>query len=297
MQDDYYADLGVLPDAEDVVIKAAYRALAQRYHPDKWRGDPAQAHARMLRINRAYEVLCDASSRTAYDKARDKSAQGRFDTGEEESRAFDDAISEMLERWNLACSIYSDLEVNRSRLSRISTSLSFTYMTQILTQRAFQNRGAMAQQLEEAFLQRYFGTNPKILQFAKDLIDEGAKDAARRLNQIIDVMGSEIEVDLIIDRVERDLPAIRSAHVKNEKARKLKGLSPLVNLVLERGNYPDATELARSMGYKISERSGGIFSDTKVDMIKPDGEKIEFENKWMFIAWVKDRICLTKSDA
>jgi molecular chaperone DnaJ len=36
----FYQILGVQPDAEDVVIKAAYRALSQRYHPDKWAGDP-----------------------------------------------------------------------------------------------------------------------------------------------------------------------------------------------------------------------------------------------------------------
>ena len=35
---DYYRILGVLDDAEDIVIKAAYRALAQRYHPDRWQG-------------------------------------------------------------------------------------------------------------------------------------------------------------------------------------------------------------------------------------------------------------------
>ncbi len=29
---DYYRILGVLDDTEDIVIKAAYRALAQRYH-------------------------------------------------------------------------------------------------------------------------------------------------------------------------------------------------------------------------------------------------------------------------
>jgi curved DNA-binding protein CbpA len=28
---DYYATLGVLPSAEDIVIRAAYKALAQRY--------------------------------------------------------------------------------------------------------------------------------------------------------------------------------------------------------------------------------------------------------------------------
>ncbi|WP_103965400.1 J domain-containing protein [Nitrosomonas ureae] len=32
---DYYAILGVTPLADNVVIRAAYKALAQRYHPDK----------------------------------------------------------------------------------------------------------------------------------------------------------------------------------------------------------------------------------------------------------------------
>ncbi len=57
MKNDLYVVLGILPDAEDVVIKAAYRALAQRYHPDRWVGDAAEAHQRMTRINEAYEVL------------------------------------------------------------------------------------------------------------------------------------------------------------------------------------------------------------------------------------------------
>ena len=36
---DYYLILGVLPDAQDVVIKAAYKALVQRYHPDRFQGE------------------------------------------------------------------------------------------------------------------------------------------------------------------------------------------------------------------------------------------------------------------
>ena len=55
--DDLYSVLGVLPDAEDIVITAAYRALAQRYHPDRWGGDPAIAHKRMSAINAAYKTL------------------------------------------------------------------------------------------------------------------------------------------------------------------------------------------------------------------------------------------------
>jgi curved DNA-binding protein CbpA len=47
---DYYAVLGVLPDAEQVVIVAAYRALASLYHPDRWKGDVAAATKRMAEM-------------------------------------------------------------------------------------------------------------------------------------------------------------------------------------------------------------------------------------------------------
>jgi curved DNA-binding protein CbpA len=40
---DYYVILGVLPDAEDIVIKAAYKALVQRYHPDRYKGNAQEA--------------------------------------------------------------------------------------------------------------------------------------------------------------------------------------------------------------------------------------------------------------
>ena len=64
---DYYRVLDVLDDAEDIVIRAAYRALAQRYHPDKWEGDQAEATRRMAEINAAYAVLSDPAKRAAYD--------------------------------------------------------------------------------------------------------------------------------------------------------------------------------------------------------------------------------------
>jgi curved DNA-binding protein CbpA len=65
---DYYAILGVLPTAEDVVIKGAYRALAQRYHPDRLSGDPLAANTHMTDINEAYLILSDPTLRAEYDK-------------------------------------------------------------------------------------------------------------------------------------------------------------------------------------------------------------------------------------
>jgi|HubBroStandDraft_2_1064218.scaffolds.fasta_scaffold1101523_1 DnaJ-class molecular chaperone len=56
-QSDYYSVLGVLPSAEMIVVRAAYRALAQKYHPDKWVGEKSEAHRRMKEINDAYEFV------------------------------------------------------------------------------------------------------------------------------------------------------------------------------------------------------------------------------------------------
>ncbi len=67
---DYYQILGILPTAEDVVVRAAFRALAQRYHPDRFKGDSEEANARMRDIIEAHTTLCDPTRRKAYDQSR-----------------------------------------------------------------------------------------------------------------------------------------------------------------------------------------------------------------------------------
>jgi len=67
---DYYAVLGVNPGAEDIVIRAAYKALAQRYHPDRFQGPKDEAHRRMSELTQAYEVLADPVRRPKYDRRR-----------------------------------------------------------------------------------------------------------------------------------------------------------------------------------------------------------------------------------
>lgn len=64
---DYYDTLGVGRDADDKVLKAAYRKLAMRYHPDRNPGDAAAEH-KFKEINEAYEALKDPQKRAAYDR-------------------------------------------------------------------------------------------------------------------------------------------------------------------------------------------------------------------------------------
>lgn len=64
---DYYEILEVSRRASPETIKAAYRALCKKYHPDTYAGNPAQAEAMIKRLNEAYRVLGDAGRRAAYD--------------------------------------------------------------------------------------------------------------------------------------------------------------------------------------------------------------------------------------
>jgi curved DNA-binding protein CbpA len=64
---DPYKVLQVDPEAEDEVIQAAYRRLAQKYHPDVAGQDGA---ARMAALNAAWEVLRDPGRRAAHDRDR-----------------------------------------------------------------------------------------------------------------------------------------------------------------------------------------------------------------------------------
>jgi DnaJ-class molecular chaperone len=63
---DYYKILGVDRKAEEKDIKAAYRKLARKHHPDVNPND-AKAESRFKDIGEAYAVLSDPEKRSRYD--------------------------------------------------------------------------------------------------------------------------------------------------------------------------------------------------------------------------------------
>lgn len=69
----YYDLLQVSQRARPEGVRAAYRRLAQRYHPDKMPGN-ADAERVMAALNEAYAVLSDPQQRAHYD---DQIAQAR----------------------------------------------------------------------------------------------------------------------------------------------------------------------------------------------------------------------------
>jgi curved DNA-binding protein CbpA len=68
-----YQVLGLDPSAEDVVVRAAFKALAQKYHPDKLKAGSAQGANLMVDINLSYKILSNPITRKRYDQALNES--------------------------------------------------------------------------------------------------------------------------------------------------------------------------------------------------------------------------------
>ena len=284
---DYYTILGVLPDAEDVVIRAAYRALAQRYHPDRWQGHPAQGHERMIAINEAYAVLRDSIKRAEYDAARSKGNGAELGDEQEQEHAFSSALGELEERWQIACNIYPEIREERARLNIISKALAFAFVTLLVETKSYVRHAKIASDMETRFLERYFGTNKSIVRYAKSLILAGRRDEARALNKLVNVMGTETDPERIIGHVEKTFR--KSVEKARMDAQQIAAARKAAREVLKHGYYDDARALARYNGYSVEE-VGGMFTASQIVVTSPSKTRLQFNNTVDFIEWVKTNL-------
>jgi len=75
---DYYEVLGVPRTADQKEIKAAYRKLARKYHPDVNKGDSG-AEEKFKEVAEAFAVLSDKGKRASYDRGGHEAFGAGFD--------------------------------------------------------------------------------------------------------------------------------------------------------------------------------------------------------------------------
>ena len=193
----FYQVLGVLEDAEQVVIRAAYRALSQKYHPDKVQNEMASGSPRMADINRAYDTLSDPAKRAEYD-AYLSSIGGKDDTSQLNDDAEDGIDDHSFdEAWEIAKEFYPKIESEYNRLKKTNKKLAFAFKAILLDHKIYEMSGEIAEKLETGFLKQYFGEDPEILEFARQLIHSGNRERAKELNKIVSIMGKSVSLGQI----------------------------------------------------------------------------------------------------
>ncbi len=247
----FYQILGVNSDAPTAVIKAAYRALAQMYHPDKFAGDKLEATSKMAELNVAYETLSDASKRAAYDQ--DLSSKSFH---EHTQRATRDSRSE-LDPWKIASRVYPKIEVFFRELQMVNARLAEDYKAYLLESKHFKDAENIAFGMLDLFLSKYFGENPEIKAFAIQIIRSVNKSMARYLNDVVAILGPSATIDAIRDLFIEKFPH----HMKNTVKF---GISPYDIERIKKGQLPihDAKRLILSLGGKIKQQDNGLFSAT-----------------------------------
>lgn len=283
---DYYHILGVLDDAEDIVIKAAYKALAQRYHPDKWSGNKDEATRKMAELNEAYMVLSDPIKRKEYDNSRDKNSYS------EESEE-DDLNASVESDWKKVVEFFPDLRDIATTLRKISKTLESSYKLILLVTKDFNKRKELAVKLERDFLEKYFGTNELILEYARKLINSEQRGALRALNEAVRLLGTEVHPYIIINKIEEDWSdPWKDGIGENSPPRKklIEKIQFCLNNVIRDGVVDDKFELIKLMNGS-AKWGNGIFNP-KIH-IGYSGKRYEFSdmpefNDWFFSNVVKD---------
>ena len=223
-----YEVLCIERDANEKSIKAAYRELARKWHPDSLKDEEAIQHAKekMQEINEAFDILKDPEKRAKYDKEHPiniysyyaKKSHSKNNNSKDVSPSFD------IEQEKLRQSILQFLNVE------------YAHKDEILDM--FQELATGV--LEDAFAEEdYFDTLSLILEEQKECISKIQKivEVAKKKK----VKGLEavfIKAQAVIDELiakETETPkSLDQAHYKEETKRLTEKIHTLMNTLGER---------------------------------------------------------------
>jgi curved DNA-binding protein CbpA len=268
---DYYKILGVLDNAEDIVIKAAYRVLAQKYHPDK--NQTKVAKEKMQEINEAYSVLSNPEERKQYDGSRKK-----HEYTQDNSKDTKDLLDTLDKDWGEIIEFFPKLDKLAKDLSIYSSQLEFTFKVILLDNKEFERGKEIATNLKNNYLEKYFGTNKTIRDFAEELFMLNNKNLLHKLNRAVNLLGSKVNPIVILKKFENDADFI----VYKEEKKKAR-IAVLAKELINDETTPSAINFLTAYKYNI-EIKGLLsvkyeISDRKESFLLDAIDLVEFATK------------------
>jgi hypothetical protein len=151
--------------------------------------------------------------------------------------------------------------------------------------------------MENEFLSRYFGDNQKIINFAQLLISYGMRDAIKKLNQYVELLGDDMDAERLILKITQQFhvpqpwqnePKPHSAQIKRwTHSQNPDEVSYARKHVLENRDLGQAVWLAEIHGLSVT-KVGGIMQNKRFsirDSISNTQVALNLsEND--FVAWV-----------
>ncbi|MCG6872060.1 MAG: hypothetical protein LJE84_07195 [Gammaproteobacteria bacterium] len=197
---DYYGVLGLAPSADERLIRAACRALPAVIDTTE---QPATANA----VNEACAVLRDAGLRCEYDAGRGGGVQQAEPVFSRPEPA--GGVSYEDEAWAIAAEYHPGMLEWEQRLRRIFYPLAVSYRAYLLDSQQFSRYVEIGDRMEREFLQAYFGADPLIVEYARDLLVAGERESAIDLNKVVRVLGSSVPGSRVVETLERKLREAR----------------------------------------------------------------------------------------
>lgn len=192
---DHYALLGIAFDATLEEIRAAYRRLAKKYHPDLNPCDTDASSARFRLVQTAYEVLSDPAERICYDQLWRDSRNFRETAGPEEASAWQAQVPET--DWQFACRYFPGLAPISVRLTKFSERVECRWRNQVFFEKAFSQADDLAQEMEEAFLGKMVGASEQLRMVARDSFLASHDRLRAELSDAVRILGLEVAEQFI----------------------------------------------------------------------------------------------------
>lgn len=256
----FYELLGVREDADPRIIRAAYRTMAQAFHPDRYDGNKDEANKKMSELNVAYEVLSDPERRANYDnklnrKSKDhpSSESGKQQASSEKNTQKKPSKTDS-DPWEIARQAYPEIERIYRELMTINGGLGDEFRSVLIRETAYHRADDVAIRMRDEFLSKYYGDDEDIKKFALEVIRLGNKSMAKYLNEVVVALGNSASIDVIHKLFSEKYPH-HAKRVRRET------LAPHLLDRIKKGllTLDEAIYLTKSLGGKVYEDHDGLY--------------------------------------